>query len=57
LLVGDIITAWNAKPVDRLREVMQLLGPQSVGTSVDLQLLRGGAPANLTVVIGGRPLT
>jgi S1-C subfamily serine protease len=57
LLVGDIITAWNAKPIERLREIMRLLGPESVGTRVDLQLLRGGAPANLTVVIGGRPLT
>jgi S1-C subfamily serine protease len=57
LLVGDIITAWNGKPVGRLREAVRLLGPDSVGTSVELQLLRGGVATNLTVVVGERPLT
>jgi S1-C subfamily serine protease len=57
LLVGDIITTWSGKPVERVREVMRLLGPESPGTSVDLQLLRGGAPATISVVIGERPLT
>jgi S1-C subfamily serine protease len=54
VLVGDIVTAWNAKPVDRVREVMRSLGPDSVGQAVDLGLLRGGAPAALRVVIGER---
>jgi S1-C subfamily serine protease len=54
LLVGDVVTAWNAKPVDRVREVMRSLGPDSVGHTVDLGLLRGGAPAALKVVIGER---
>src|SRR5438445_539963 len=26
LLVGDIVTTWNAKPVDRVREVMRFIG-------------------------------
>jgi S1-C subfamily serine protease len=56
LFVGDIITAWNAKPVERVREVMRLLGPDSAGTTVDLGLLRGGAPTALKVIIGERPL-
>jgi S1-C subfamily serine protease len=54
MLVGDIVTAWNAKPVDRVREVMRLLGPDSVGHAVDLGLLRGGAPTALKIVIGER---
>jgi S1-C subfamily serine protease len=54
LLVGDIVTAWNAKPVDRVREVMRSLGPDSVGQAVDLGLLRGGASTALRVVIGER---
>ena len=57
LLVGDVITAWNANPIIRVREVMRLLGPESVGTSVDLGLVRAGAPTSLKVTIGGRPLT
>src|SRR5271170_1649341 len=36
LLIGDILTAWNDKPIDREREVMQLLDTESVGTTVDL---------------------
>jgi S1-C subfamily serine protease len=56
LLLGDIVTTWDAKPVGRLREVMRLLGPDSVGRTVDLGLLRGGAPATARIVIGERPL-
>jgi S1-C subfamily serine protease len=57
LLVGDIVTAWNSEPVAHVREVMRRLGSESVGTSVDLQLLRGGATADLKVTIGERPLS
>jgi S1-C subfamily serine protease len=56
-LVGDIVTAWNGRPVDRVREVMGLLGPESVGSTVDLGLIRGGAPTSLKIVIGERPVT
>jgi S1-C subfamily serine protease len=54
LLVGDIIMTWNAKPVDRMREVMQFLGADSAG--VDLGLIRGGAPTGVKVAIGERPV-
>ena len=50
----DIVTAWNAQPVDRVREIMRLLSPDSVGQSVDLGLVRGGAPAALKIVVGER---
>jgi S1-C subfamily serine protease len=56
LLVGDIVTAWNAAPLTRVREVIHRLGPDSVGSSVDLALSRGGAAAALKVTIGERPL-
>jgi S1-C subfamily serine protease len=54
LLVGDILTAWNTTPVARVREVMHHLGTDSVGRTVDLALLRGGAATALKVVIGER---
>jgi S1-C subfamily serine protease len=57
MLVGDIVTDWNGKPIDRVREVIRLLGPESVGSTVDLRLIRGGAPSELKVVIGERPVT
>ena len=54
LVVGDIITKWNEQEVARVREIMLLLGPESVGTTVKLALLRGGAPAEKSVTIGER---
>ena len=56
LFVGDIIISWNGKPIDRVRDVMNLLGPESVGTSVDLGLIRGGVSATLKLIIGERPI-
>lgn len=55
LLVGDIIVAWNGKPVTRVREVMHLLTPEAVGSTVELGLSRGGVPTTLRLVIGERP--
>ena len=56
MLVGDIVTAWNGQPIERVREIMRLLGPESIGSTVDLGLIRGGAPTALRVVIGERPV-
>jgi S1-C subfamily serine protease len=56
MLVGDIVTAWNGKPIERVREVMRLLGPESIGSTVDLGLIRGGASTAFRVVIGERPV-
>ena len=56
MLVGDIVTAWDGRPIDRVREIMRLLGPESVGRTVDLSLIRGGTPVALKVVIGERPV-
>src|SRR5215831_6609415 len=57
ILVGDIVTAWNGQPIERVREIMRLLGPESIGSAVDLGLIRGGAPTALRVIIGERPVT
>jgi hypothetical protein len=35
---------------------MRLLGPESVGSTVDLGLVRAGAATDLKVVIGERPV-
>jgi S1-C subfamily serine protease len=57
LLVGDIITSWNGKPIERVREVMRLLGSDSIGSKVALGLIRAGSAAALELVIGERPVT
>ena len=56
ILVGDIVTAWNGQPIERVREIIRLLGPESIGSTVDLGLIRGGAPTALRVIIGERPV-
>jgi S1-C subfamily serine protease len=56
LLVGDVITSWSGKSIDHVRDVVHLLGPESVGTTVDLGLVRGGATATLQVILGERPI-
>jgi S1-C subfamily serine protease len=56
LLLGDLITSWNSKPIERVRDVVHLLGPESIGSTVDLSLIRGGASATLQVILGERPV-
>ena len=56
ILVGDIVTAWNGQPIAGVREIMRLLGPESIGSTVDIGLIRGGTPTALQVVIGERPV-
>jgi S1-C subfamily serine protease len=55
LMVGDLISHWNGQEVARVRGVMQLLGPASVGTQVALKLVRGGTAVEKTITIGERP--
>jgi S1-C subfamily serine protease len=57
LLLGDIIVAWNGRSIERVRDIIASLGPESVGATVDLGLVRGGAPTTLKIVIGERPVT
>jgi S1-C subfamily serine protease len=56
LLLGDVITSWNGKPINRVREVMLSLDPDSVGATVELSMMRGGATTTLQVILGERPI-
>jgi S1-C subfamily serine protease len=52
---GDILVRWNADALPSVRRVYALLGPESVGQSVDLGIMRGGAHMTLAVEIKERP--
>jgi S1-C subfamily serine protease len=52
---GDVIVAWNGKPLDGVRALRRALGPDSVGTTAELSILRGGSPQNVRLTIGERP--
>lgn len=52
---GDILIRWNTEPIPSVRHVHRLLGPESVGQSVDLGILRAGEHMSLAVEIRERP--
>jgi S1-C subfamily serine protease len=53
--LGDVIVTVNAAPVDDPRDLVALLGPERVGATVALAMLRGGGPLTVTVKIAERP--
>ncbi|WP_414471318.1 S1C family serine protease [Microvirga sp. M2] len=52
---GDILIRWQTDPLHSIRRVYTLLGPESVGQSVPLGILRAGKQMSLTVEIAERP--
>jgi S1-C subfamily serine protease len=52
---GDVIVAWDGKPIRSVQSLLRALGPDSVGTSVALSLKRAGEPAAVSLTIGERP--
>ena len=55
LHLGDIITAWDGDAVESPRDIIRRLGAESVGTTVALTLLRGGAAEQAVLTVGERP--
>ncbi len=53
-LLGDIITSWNNEPISGLRDIVVRLGSESIGTAVELGLVRAGAATKLTLHVGKR---
>jgi S1-C subfamily serine protease len=51
---GDVITAWDGNPLPGIRTLIRSLGPETIGRSVTLSLLRGGDPVELSLTIGER---
>jgi S1-C subfamily serine protease len=52
---GDVLISWNAEPVRSVRGVHHLLGPESVGESIELGLLRAGERMTVAIQIRERP--
>ncbi len=55
LLPGDIITAIDGAKVAQSRAVAGMLGPETVGRSLSISLVRAGELATASVVIAARP--
>ena len=52
--IGDVMLAFNDEILASLRQVQTLLGPQSVGQSLNIKLLRGGQLQTVAVTVGER---
>lgn len=52
---GDVLVAWDGKPIGRLQPLLRSLGPDSVGRSLALELRRGGQVHKAQLRIGERP--
>jgi S1-C subfamily serine protease len=55
VVLGDVIVAWNGERVRDYRQVQRLLGPESIGTTVAVAAVRGGALIDLRLTVGERP--
>jgi S1-C subfamily serine protease len=52
---GDVIIGWNDQALSGVRSLLRALGPDSVGSTVEVAVRRGGEPARFKVTIGERP--
>jgi S1-C subfamily serine protease len=52
---GDVIVAINNERIAGVRALVRSLGPDSVGSTVDLAVQRAGAPVSVKLTIGERP--
>ncbi len=54
LLLGDVLTGVNGRPVQRVDELLSLLGGDVVGKSLPMRVVRGGQVITVNVTIGER---
>jgi len=52
---GDVITAWDGRPIESVQALLRALGPDSVGTTAALTVRRAGQPLELALTIAERP--
>jgi len=54
---GDVIVGWNDEKLSGVRPLLRSLGPDSVGSVVELSVRRGGEPMRFKLTVGERPET
>ena len=52
---GDVIVAWNNEKLSGVRALLRALGPDSVGSVVDVAIRRADQPMTFKLTIGERP--
>lgn len=54
LILGDIITGVDGKPVKLQKDLFQYLDEHKVGDKIEIQLMRDGKPKTVPVTLGER---
>ena len=54
VLAGDILVGATGQPLTDTDDLQQVLGPESVGKPLALEVFRGGEPVSLAVTVGER---
>lgn len=54
---GDVLAAWDGRPIESIDALLRGLGADRIGTEVALDIRRGGATLRITMTIGERPLS
>lgn len=49
---GDVITGFDGKPVDQMRQLPRVVATAEIGKSVPMSILRGGRPETIPVTVG-----
>jgi S1-C subfamily serine protease len=52
LLVGDLLTDFDGQPIESPEDLLDALIGDRVGRQVELRVIRGGAPRQLSVTVG-----
>ncbi|MEH2533858.1 S1-C subfamily serine protease [Bradyrhizobium sp. AZCC 1588] len=55
ILQGDVIVGWNNEKLTGTRSLIRSLGPDSIGSVVDITIRRAGQPLQVKLTIGERP--
>jgi S1-C subfamily serine protease len=55
ILVGDVLLAIDGAPLGDIADVLTRLGPESVGRTLTLRLVRGSSAVDTAITVGERP--
>lgn len=56
VLIGDILLSLDGKPVSDTKDVQAVLSPESVGKTINVQIIRGGELVEVAIAVSERPL-
>jgi S1-C subfamily serine protease len=55
ICIGDTVIAWNGEPIRAVRDVLRRLGPDTVGSTITLEVIRADQRTKVEVAVGERP--